>query len=55
MSEAERCEAEIRNATAAVLDRCGFGEYIWMQDWREELALIRHNADVNAGGIAAAA
>jgi len=37
---AERCRQEIEAAESAVRDRCGFGEYLWLQDWREELRLI---------------
>ena len=37
---AERCRQEIEAAESAVRDRCGFGEYLWLQDWRDELRLL---------------
>lgn len=47
MTEAERCRREIEQAEAAVWERCGFGEYCWLQDWREELELIRQATAVD--------
>ena len=40
LNDAERCRQEIEAAESVVRDRCGFGEYLWLQDWREELRLI---------------
>ena len=39
--EIERCLREIAAAERAVREHCDFGAYLWLQDWREELELLR--------------
>lgn len=52
MTDIERCEAEIRQAEAAVLEYCDFGSYIWLQDWREELALVSGQSPITCHATA---
>jgi len=46
MTDLERCLEEIAAATQAVLEHCDFGSYLWLQDWREERALLEREERV---------
>lgn len=48
-TDTERCLQEIAQAQAAVMERCALGDYLWLQDWREELEHI--NESQNKGRI----
>jgi hypothetical protein len=41
MTDVERCLREIEKAESAVRECCDFSTYLWLQDWREELELLR--------------